>query len=563
MRIILILLLLISCSGKKHGGVLTMGMIKGISSLDPAKAFDGKSLKLIAQSYEPLYQYHYQIRPFKIIPLLAEGMPKWSLNGTELTIKIKKGLKYHDHPSFKGKDRFVKAKDFINQLKRVAFKPLGSPGFGNFDVIEGFEEFSSRVGNNLELFKKNSIKGAKALDDHTLKFKLKRKFPDFLYYLTMHFLVPIPEEIMALDFEKYVVGTGPFYFSEIKRGEKFVLNKFGGFRKELYPERGDRFANVNKLLGPANKTLPFLDKLVFLAQENQDQIWKKFMDGEIDVLEDIPFDRLDSILDKDGSLIDSLENKGFEIKRFSVLINRWLGMNMRDSILGNNKNLRMAIAHAIDINAYNHLVRRNSSLQANSILTPGIAGYTPGHQLPYEYDLKMAKSYLAKAGYPEGKGLPALTYYTRNKIKTGLMEGKFFRDPLAKIGIRVEIYPLDFSEFLRKGRAGELQLWTDNWIYDFPDASNILQLLTSENFPGINKSGMSNVIFDEKFSELEGIKNGPAKNLKIRELEKIFDNVVPWVMLSYERSLVLLTKDIKNYRKSGVIRNYFKYISKD
>ena len=134
---------------------------------------------------------------------------------------------------------------------------------------------------------------------------------------------------------------------------------------------------------------------------------------------------------------------------------------------------------------------------------------------------------------------------------------------MAKIGIRVEIYPLDFSEFLKKGRAGELQLWTDNWIYDFPDASNILQLLISENIPGINKSGMSNVVFDQKFSELEGMKNGQAKYLKIRELEHLFDREVPWVMLSYERSIVLLSRDIKNYRKSGVIRNYFKYITKE
>ena len=50
---------------------------------------------------------------------------------------------------------------------------------------------------------------------------------------------------------------------------------------------------------------------------------------------------------------------------------------------------------------------------------------------------------------------------------------------------------------------------------------------------------------------------------KIRELEIIFDRDVPWIMLSYERSLVILSKDIKNYRKSGVIRNYFKYIAKE
>lgn len=555
---LLISLLLFSCAGKKEEGVLTLGMIKGVSSLDPALAFDGKSLKLIGQSYEPLYQYHYQVRPYKIIPLLAQDMPQWDKQGTSLTIKIKKGIRYHDHPVFKGKPRYVVAQDFVNQLKRVALK---GPGFGYFNVIKGFEEFSKKGGED---FKNTPIIGARAIDDHTLRFELKKKLPNFTYYLAMNFLVPLPLEVIdGANFEKEVVGTGPFYFSEINPDKRFVLEKFKFYRKELYPQSGDRFANINKLLKDANRPLPFLNKIIFQALDNEDQIWKKFMAGEIDILEDIPFDRIDSILKKDGNLSDDLEKNGLVIKRYSVLINRWLGMNMRDPYLGKNKNLRLAIAHAINFNAYNRLVRRNSSLQANSILTPGIEGYKPGHQLPYEYNLKKAKEFLVKAGYPKGKGLPEFTYYTRNKIRTGLMEGKFFKDQLAKIGIRLHVYPLDFPEFLQKGRKGELQLWTDNWIYDFPEASNILQLLISKNIPGINKSGMKNSDYDQKFSELEGMQSGREKNKKIRELEIIFDRDVPWIMLSYERSLVILSKDIKNYRKSGVIRNYFKYITKE
>jgi len=564
LTLFIISLMLFSCSGKKEDNTLTLGLIKGITSLDPAMAFDGKSLKLIAQSYEPLYQYHYQIRPFKIIPLLAEGMPQWNGERTSLTIKIKKGIRYHDHPLFEGKKRYVVAQDFINQLKRLAFKPLNSPGYGFFNIIKGFEEFSKTAGDNVLLFAETPISGAKAVDDYTLRFDLKRKSPNFIYFLTMHFMVPLPVELIETgDLENEVIGTGPFYFSEIKRGNRFVLEKFKDFRKELYPQSGDRFANVNKLLKSANRPLPFLDKLVFLSLSNQEQMWQKFGEGQIDVLEDIPFDRINSILKKDGSLVKDLEDKGIRLERYSVLINRWLGMNMRDPLLGKNKNLRMAIAHAINFTAYNKLIRRNSSLQANSILTPGISGYDPGHQLPYEYNVEKAKDYLKKAGYPGGKGLPEFTYYTRNMIKTGLMEGKFFKDQLARIGIRLHVAPLDFSEFLKKGRKGELQLWTDNWIYDFPDASNILQLLISKNIPGINKSGMRSKNYDKLFNQLEEIPDGDERNLKIRELERIFDHEVPWVMLSYERSLVLLTKDIKNYRKSGVIRNYFKYISKE
>ena len=54
--------------------------------------------------------------------------------------------------------------------------------------------------------------------------------------------------------------------------------------------------------------------------------------------------------------------------------------------------------------------------------------------------------------------------------------------------------------------------------------------------------------------------NDKKRKEKLFEIEKMFDQEVPWVMLSYGRSIVLLHKNVKNYRKSDLIRNYFKYI---
>jgi ABC-type transport system substrate-binding protein len=54
--------------------------------------------------------------------------------------------------------------------------------------------------------------------------------------------------------------------------------------------------------------------------------------------------------------------------------------------------------------------------------------------------------------------------------------------------------------------------------------------------------------------------NDQNRKQKLLEIEKIFDQEVPWVMLSYGRSIVLLRENIKNYRKSDLIKNYFKYL---
>ena len=43
--------------------------------LDPAKAYSSNEYAIIAQVYEPLFQYHYLKRPYQLEPLSASAMP--------------------------------------------------------------------------------------------------------------------------------------------------------------------------------------------------------------------------------------------------------------------------------------------------------------------------------------------------------------------------------------------------------------------------------------------------------------------------------------------------------
>jgi ABC-type oligopeptide transport system substrate-binding subunit len=44
--------------------------------LDPVKSYSSNEYAFIAQIYEPLFQYHYLKKPYELIPLTAEEMPK-------------------------------------------------------------------------------------------------------------------------------------------------------------------------------------------------------------------------------------------------------------------------------------------------------------------------------------------------------------------------------------------------------------------------------------------------------------------------------------------------------
>lgn len=533
-----------------------------IKSFDPAIAFNDDSLLVIGQTFETLYQYHYLKRPFEVIPLLAEGMPKISNNGLTYKIKIKKGILYQNHKNDFKSPRYVKAQDFVWQIKRLAFQPIKSTGTWLFKgKLKGFDQFSKNVGNNFKKFYTEKLEGAKALDEHTLELNLVKPEPNLLYFLSMVFTTPVPVELIKSknnDLSETLVGTGAYKFEKYEN-ERYNFSRYEDFHEEYYPSSGDRYANTEELLTSSKERLPFIDEIEFRVIKDDDMRWFEFSHGAIDIL-DVPKKYFIHFATHDSEVSKEFEKKGIEVKHFSRQTNRWLGFNMNDPILGKNKFLRKAISHAIDFDKYIEIITNNTNLRSNSIFNPSIAGYRPDHKIASKYDLKIARAYFKKAGFKPGD--LTLTYSTRGKQKVHFEEAEFLQHQLGQLGINLKVNALDFSEFLKKGRAGELQFWTDNWIYDYPDAENLLQLLITKNHPGINKSGFSHPKVDRLYEELSRTLDSEKRFQIMYEIEKIVEEEIPWIMLMYESTYIVQQKEIKNFRKSFFIRNYIKYLRK-
>ncbi|MBL7665122.1 MAG: hypothetical protein JNM93_08315 [Bacteriovoracaceae bacterium] len=545
--------------GAKFQNTLNLALENEVTNLDPALAFNDEVLMAIGQSYEPLLQYHYLKRPYEIIPLLAEEMPQVINGGKSLLIKIKKGIPYHTHPSFGGKTRYVCAQDFLNQIKRLAFKPLKSSGGWVFEnKLIGFDEFSKRVGDSEAKFYADTIAGVKVIDEHTLRLDLKKPDTVFNNFLTLTFVVPLPIEVIQYEknnLKDVIVGTGPFEFVQ-KQENRFIFKKFEHYRKDYYPTVGDRYANVEDLISSGKQEIPFLDKITFEVIDNPDLRIAKYKNRELDLVT-VPKEHLDKFTNQAKS---ELKEVGGELKHFPSLSVDWLSFNMRDPILGKNLWLRKAVAYAINYDQYLSIISNGTNRRANSIYNPGIFGYSPSHNFPYRYDLKLAKDYLVKAGYPNGEGLPPIKFSTRSNAGVHLNTATFFKDQLAAIGIKVEIEILSFTEFLKMSRDGQLQLFLDRWIYDYPDAENLIQLLLAKNHPGINKNGYSNKEIDKLYEVFVTTSNEDKKVAAMNKIEEIVVEELPWIMLSYYSNYTLHHSHVKNFRKSSFIRNFLKYI---
>ena len=341
---ILIFILFLSCAKDKQErkNVLNWSLSSSVSTLDPAVSYDTVSSKVISQVYESLYEYEYLIRPYQLKPLLAVDLPKISENGLKYTIKLKKNIPYHASKAFKG-TRILKAQDFINQLKRIAFEGTQSNGWWLFNNrIKGLNEFRKQAKSDLSNFFDLPVEGLKAPDDHTLVIELIKPYPQLKYALAMPFTSPIPRELIEFyknDLTHIPVGTGPFQFVNWNKKLSIKLIKFQNYHEENYPTNGDRLSYEKKFLEDRGKALPFVDGINFFIIKEAQTRWLKFLNKELDIIV-LNKDHISIALDRNGVLKDEYLKQKIDLQVAPTLTYWWLAFNMQHPILGQNLNFR-------------------------------------------------------------------------------------------------------------------------------------------------------------------------------------------------------------------------------
>lgn len=557
-RWLLLLCLFLNVSCFRNTDKLITAIEGRPNSLDPVNAFSDGALLVLSQVYEPLINYHYLVRPFRMESTLSEDIPQISGNGKIYRFKVKKDVLYHPVKGIP-EGRSVLAKDFITQFKRLADPENDSPIRSMLvEKILGLKKVLNDLGQPDSVEKAlldKDVPGLRLIDTHTFEVELNQPDNFFIYWFSTYFIVPMPEEVIKqeINLKENFIGTSPYRLSV--EGKKYKLKKFKNYRDSYYPTLGDRKANVRGLLKNANKEIPLTSEFEIIVESNFEKRLQMFLDEEVDWMDvsNTEYGRVS----KDERIVELLDAEVIVLTNFPSLAMRWLGFNMNDDVIGgeSGKNIRKAIAYAIDREKYNEVLSNGTNMEANSIINPGIWGYNPSTKFPFKFNIEKAKSLLR--GY---KKPIRIKYSTRTDSLIGTTEANFLKKELKKVGIELEVEVLTFKQFLKKGRAGQLQFWTDYWIYDYPDAQNILQLLYSKNFPGINKSAYQNSRVDEYYEKLL---SDPSNNKKQEYIEKIESELyqdLPWVIMSYDRSYYISRKHVQNLKKSSFIRNYFKYL---
>ena len=394
------------------------------------------------------------------------------------------------------------------------FRMRGS-GLTAHDVVRELERVRDPETASPSGYMLVKVESMRALDEKNLEIRLKERqhvFPWMLTYVG----------IRRADGE----GTGPYRLKSWWKNHEMVFER----RQSV----ADGF-----------------DVVRYLVIDDVSTQWLMFLKGEIDMLGEISRDNWDAVIRADGQLDKSLVEQGVRLYESPTLDVLFLGMNMRDPILGPNRKLRQALNCAFDDPAWEKFY--NGRIQPCDGPVPNGVGGRLETPFPYAYDLAKAKRLMAEAGYPDG-----IDPKTGRRLVLTLSIGRASQDSreageltaafYEKIGVKLELSFMTWDAFLKAVNDGRVQLFRMGWVGDYPDAENFLQLFHSRNVsPGANHTNYINPAYDREYDAAMASVTEAERNRHWARCQEIVREDCPWVFTHFPKTYSLVRRRVGNY----------------
>jgi glutathione transport system substrate-binding protein len=427
---------------------------------------------------DPMYESLLRLdQDLGVAPSLAT---KWSVDasGTQWTFVLRHGVRFHDGTP-------LDAQAVVASFGRLLNPDRGLAAAGRVRAI---------------------VKHVTAIAPDTVMFTLISSYAAFPRVLAVTPIVsPLAEQQGKLSRE--AVGTGPYKFREWKTGE-YVLE-----------ERNDEY------WGPR----PALQYLKWIWTSEPVLMNMSVLADAADVVNPIPPIFAEALSrNRKVKLIQGVESRVF-----------WVALNTRSKPLDDIR-VRQALNYATDREALVRTQLRGFGTPANSPLAPADFAYDPQTR-GYPYDLKRAKTLLAKAGYPDGFTLRIAVQEPDAQLVEAL-QGMW-----ANAHVHLQIDRMEYGVFsqaifgspTQKAQQG-IDCVFASWASDNTDPDYQLALLYHSNQwapKGANLGFYANprldVLLENAATELDTEK----RKALYRQAQQIISDDAPHVLLYYARDV--------------------------
>lgn len=244
-----------------------------------------------------------------------------------------------------------------------------------------------------------------------------------------------------------MVGTGPFTLREYLPGQRLVF------------ERNPRYWRKDA----AGQQLPYLDRVVLTIVPNQDAELVRLQAGDTDMVqaelrpEDyVPVRRAE----EDGKLTVQELGVGTDADAFWFLLKPEAKARDPRFAFVQKREFRQAISHAVDREAFAQEVFLGEAVPVWGPITPGNTVWFTPNAVRYPPDIARAKAILASIGLEDrnGNGTVEDAAGTEARFSVITQQGlghyergtTVLREAAAKIGITLDIVPLDFNAMIAR-----------------------------------------------------------------------------------------------------------------
>jgi len=476
-----------------EGGTLKATFGSFPDSLDPGLAYTGEGSTAVYNVYIPLLTYAHASGSAgsKVIPGLAEALPKITDGGRTYTLTLRKGLKYSDGTP-------VKASDFAASVERM-FK-LNSPGSPFYTDIVGAEAFAKT--------KQGGIPGIETDDaSGTIVIHLAKPRGTFSNELALPFAAPVPAGTPAEDLTAHPPpSTGPYEIASAQPGRGWDYR------------RNPQWAKNNAKLMPEIPS-GHVDRIEVDVIRNPTTQVNDLESGRYDWMGNPP------PADRYAEVKSKYEGSQFKVE--PTISTYFFWMNTRQAPFDDVK-VRQAVNYAVDTRALERIYAGQIA-GTHQILPPGMPGYKQFDLYPHS--LEKAKELVAAAKPSDRE----ITIWTDNESPNN-EAGEYLEGVLKELGFETTLKLINSDNYfgvIGNESTPNLDIGFANWFEDYPHPNDFFEpLLSGESIVPTGATNLARIDDPQLNAEIEKLGEGPltpAVEGEYAELDKQFMEQAPWV----------------------------------
>jgi peptide/nickel transport system substrate-binding protein len=492
-----------------------MEQASGPDSLDPAYGFTAQDVEAMDQVYQGLVQYAENST--NIVLLLAQSY-NISSNGMTYSFILRPNINFSNGDP-------MNAYCFWYSIYRTAVMDQSPSGLVTTElnttsitasILNEFNSTNNIPSPSLLQIMENPNNAITVTGEYSIQFHLSMPYSAFLSTLTQPQSFVVDPRVVSTNggvvtgqTSTYMtfnaIGTGPFMITQFQPSVETIYQ-----RNPTYWGGANGVQPTPRLYEVIARIVP--DALTRLKDVQVGEAQMAYVDVTL------------------GKTI--LTTPGVYVTGISYPVIEWLSMDTQKFPF-NETSIRLAVAHSINYTALASLAYGFGETFVGPD-AKGLLGYNYTLQ-PYSYNPSLSMQLLSQAGYPNGKGIPTLTFYYPTDRPPAATFATVIQSDLQQIGIKVsltgETDSVMDSYLSTTNSTSQPNIMIDSWFF-YPDPSGYVDWLVGPLCYGpCNEAWYNNTAVNNLLTQAGATTNQTARGEIYQHIAEIVYNDAPELWL--------------------------------